>query len=442
MNTPGNDPKNVQARPHVLSRQPSVFLGSSYYQSYGGDDQGPVVRITNVKILRNHKIIEEDLWIQHGRIIDPQMRFMKLKKSADITVDGKGSIISPGYIDIQLNGAFGVDFSTPSDIKNGAIKKVAKELLQHGVTSFCPTLITSDPATYREILPQIVPTRGSTEGAEVIGVHLEGPFLSESKYGAHRKEFIQNEVRGISHIEDIYGSLDHVSILTMAPELKGVIDVIPELTKRGVIISAGHSMATIDQAEAAVDKGVTLITHLFNAMVPFHHRDPGLVGLLGTNTRQIFFSMIVDGVHSHPSCVKIAYKAFPQGFVLITDAIGAMGLPEGSSVQLGTMKVDIRGGKAYISGKDTLAGSIVTMEAAVRNFKASTGCSTVEALEAATLHPAETLGITQFKGTLDYGSDADFVLLDNDLNLRATFVDGQLAFSQPGFLNTQQFKTK
>lgn len=430
-------------RGYALKRVPTMMLGASYYHSYGGETEGdaPVVQIFNVKILRDSKILSEDLWIQNGRIIDPQMRFFKLKKGADIRIDGKGCTISPGFIDLQLNGGFGMDFSTIADIDNGAIQKVAKNLLQYGVTSFVPTLITSEPSTYAQILPKIIPTPGTPEGgAEVIGVHLEGPFLSEHKYGAHKKDFVQKSVKTLEDFQDVYGGganvFDNVRIITLAPELEGLVDIIPELVDRGIIVSAGHSMATINQAERAVGRGLSLITHLFNAMVPFHHRDPGLVGLLGTHN-PIFFSMIVDNVHSHPASVKIAYKAHPQGFCLITDSIGAMGLPEGSSVQLGPLPVEVKQGKAYITGTDTLAGSIVTMDDAVRNFKESTGCSLVDALEAATLHPAQALGITQFKGTLGYGSDADFVLLDDKLEIQATFITGMCAYAKPGFIQPE-----
>jgi len=165
-------------------------------------------------------------------------------------------------------------------------------------------------------------------------------------------------------------------------------------------------------------------------MQPFHHRDPGLVGLLGSVHNRPFYSIIVDGVHSHPTSVNITYKSHPKGIVLITDAIEAMGLPPGH-YKLGTMDVNItKEGTAYISGTDTLAGSVVTMDLAVRNFKKSTSCSTIEALEAATLHPAQVLGIQNKKGTLDVGADADFVLLDDSLNVQSTYINGELAWDR------------
>jgi len=401
-----------------------------YQTHFSGDDEHPVTQYCNCRILRDGKIIWEDLWVQNGKIIDPLRRFFNLKKAADKQVDAKGFIVSPGYIDLQLNGGFGYDFSTLGDIKNGAIEKVAKDLLKYGCTSFCPTLITSKPETYRQIIPQIKPTKGNAKGANVLGIHLEGPFLSALKYGAHQKDYVKSEVpNGINTILDTYGSLEGVTLITVAPELPGMENAIPELRKRGIVVSAGHSMATIEQAERSVDLGVGLITHLFNAMVPFHHRDPGLVGLLGSQTKQTFFSMIVDDVHSHPNSVKIAYKAHSSGFVLITDSISAMGLPEGQHL-LGPTTIDIKGGKAFVFGTETLAGSIITMDAAVRNFKKNTGCSVVEALEAATLHPAKALGIESSIGTLNYGSQADFILLDDELNVQSAFVCGEVGWTK------------
>lgn len=151
-------------------------------------------------------------------------------------------------------------------------------------------------------------------GAEVLGVHVEGPFINILKYGAHKKEFLQHNCPdGIRTMEEVYGSLENVSIITVAPELPGILQTIPELVKRKIIVSAGHSMASIDQAEKATEEGVTLITHLFNAMIPFHHRDPGLVGLLGSAQYSPYYSIIVDGIHSHPTSVRLAYKAHPDG---------------------------------------------------------------------------------------------------------------------------------
>eukprot|EP01116_Phalansterium_solitarium_P011666 TRINITY_DN2741_c0_g1_i4.p1 TRINITY_DN2741_c0_g1~~TRINITY_DN2741_c0_g1_i4.p1 ORF type:complete len:399 (+),score=-12.59 TRINITY_DN2741_c0_g1_i4:70-1266(+) len=392
-----------------------------------GGSNSPITKFVNVSILRNRKVIREELWVQDGKIIDPEKMFWQ-RKEADITVDGHGLLIAPGYIDLQINGAYGFDFSSPSDLteRNG-VQEVAKRILSTGCTAFAATVITSEPATYAAVLPHLSPRPGGRHGATVLGAHVEGPFINEQKYGAHKKEFVKSRCHDFDELCRTYGCLDNIRVITVAPEIPGMLPCIPQLVSRGIVVSCGHSMASLGEGIKAVEQGATLITHLFNAMVPFHHRDPGLVGLLGTRDNKCFYSIIVDGVHSHAASVNIAYKSHPEGLVLITDAIEAMGLGPGS-YELGTMHVDICDNQAFISGTRTLAGSIATLDGCVRNFRDDTGCSVVEAIEAATLHPAQTLGIQKSKGTLDFGSDADFIFLDAGLFVKATYIGGVLAW--------------
>ncbi|XP_035770014.1 N-acetylglucosamine-6-phosphate deacetylase [Neolamprologus brichardi] len=175
------------------------------------------------------------------------------------------------------------------------------------------------------------------------------------------------------------------------------------------LVLAGHSAADLSQAEEAVQHGASFITHLFNAMLPFHHRDPGIVGLLTSDRipagRAVYYGMIADGIHTNPAALRIAHRAHPSGLVLVTDAITAMGLPPGRHT-LGQQVIEIQGLHAYVAGTKTLSGSIATMDMCVRHFKQASGCSVQEALEAASLHPAQLLGISPKKGKLDYGSDA------------------------------------
>eukprot|EP00455_Lapot_gusevi_P056953 TRINITY_DN9567_c0_g1_i7.p1 TRINITY_DN9567_c0_g1~~TRINITY_DN9567_c0_g1_i7.p1 ORF type:complete len:373 (+),score=51.43 TRINITY_DN9567_c0_g1_i7:135-1253(+) len=347
---------------------------------------------------------------------------------------------------------------------------VAQKLCQHGVTSFLPTMITSSPEVYQQILPSMGPRTGNCQlGASILGVHVEGPFISSHKYGAHPREKIQEPTEGLSSLERIYGSLDHIKLITIAPELPGSLSAIQEFSHLPVVspthtaqssssaqdsketqevtrrqyyeerekrwlqkkvVSVGHSEAAFDVAVQAVEAGATLITHLFNAMIPFHHRDPGLIGLLGSDIRdRVFYSLIVDGIHSHPASVNIAYSAHPHGVILVTDAMQAMGLPPGH-YHLGGMKIEVTSQQATIAGTTTLAGSIATLDSCVRNFKKFTGCSLSHALRAASTHPAMLLGLYPQKGSLRYDSDADLVLLDESCQVVATIVNGCLAFSR------------
>lgn len=394
----------------------------------------PITQFINCRILREHTLQREDLWVREGKILDPEKLFYDEQGYADTRVDCEGSIMAPGFIDTQINGGYGIDFSQPSDDVNAGISFVAKKILEHGVTSFCPTLVTSPPTVYHKVLPQIKAHSGGQHGAGVLGVHLEGPFISSEKKGAHPEKYLRTfESGGMDELMAVYGSLDNVSLVTLAPELAGSQSVVRELSTRGVIVSLGHSVANLSQAEEAVQHGASFITHLFNAMLPFHHRDPGIVGLLTSDRipagRTVFYGMIADGIHTNPAALRIAHRAHPSGLVLVTDAITAMGLPPGRHT-LGQQVIEIQGLHAYVAGTKTLCGSIATMDMCVRHFKQASGCSVEEALEAAALHPAQLLGISHTKGKLDYGADADLVLLDDALNVKSTFISGEKVWTR------------
>ncbi|KAG5279730.1 hypothetical protein AALO_G00080980 [Alosa alosa] len=388
----------------------------------------PITQFINCRILRDHKIQREDLWVREGKILDPEKLFFDEKGFADMRIDCENRIIAPGFIDVQINGGYGVDFSLASGDISGGVALVAKKILEHGVTSFCPTLVTSPSSVYSQVLPQIEVQNGGVSGAGVIGVHLEGPFISEEKRGAHPPKFLRSFEAGVTDLLEIYGKLDNVAMVTLAPELANSGPVIQELVRRGITVSVGHSMADLSQAEEAVIQGASFITHLFNAMLPFHHRDPGIVGLLTSDKvppgRRVFYGMIADGIHTHPAALRIAHRAHPTGLVLVTDAVPAMGLPAGRHT-LGQQQIDIQGLHAYVAGTKTLCGSIATMNMCVRHFRQATGCSVEAALEAASLRPAESLGLDHRKGTLDFNTDADFVVLDDALTVQETYIAGQ-----------------
>ncbi|KAI7882111.1 uncharacterized protein EV154DRAFT_428453 [Mucor mucedo] len=394
-----------------------------------------IYKIVNARLLLEHKIVENSyLWFQNGKIIHPQNLFFSARRDADEIIDAKGLLVVPGFIDTQINGSYGIDFADheePVDVLKKNIDKVAKGLLQYGCTAFC--------------------------GAEILGAHLEGPFISVLKKGAHKQSVFKDAKNGIKDFDDVYGSellkgSQAVSIITMAPEIDGVCDAIPDLVARGITVSMGHSACRIAEAEEAVTKGSTSITHLFNAMQAFHHRDPGLIGVLGAADLPIpkngashpeasntspdrqkpdprpFYGLICDGVHVHPNSIRIAYYSHPTGAILVTDTLSAAGLPSGI-YQLGGSEVEVvEDGAAYIKGSTTLAGSTITIDQCIRNFQKFTNCPLVEAIEAATLHPARLLGIDKKKGTLNVGGDADLVFLDDstgEIVVKRVFVAGE-----------------
>ena len=348
-----------------------------------------------------------------------------------------GRILSPGYVDIQLNGGFGVDFSNPSLTKEDVLK-IATHLTRFGVTSFCPTMVSSSKDTYKKLIPLIggmcledgILPRYARR-ATLCGMHLEGPFFAASKRGAHEAECILEEIMENS-LSDVYNENAEnlnkagVAIVTLAPELPGAIHQIEALSKNGTIVSMGHTNAVMNHGLEAMKKGASLITHLFNAMRSFHHREPGLLGLLSENTG-IHYSIIADGLHSHPTSVRMAY-AMSKNVVLVTDAMSALGLGDGEH-SLGAERVTVKNCKAVISGTDTLAGSVASMDMCVRYFRKFTGCSHYEALKAATHNPSKVLKRTNNLGMIAVGRLADFAILDSELNVLRTIVAGSIVFS-------------
>ncbi|KAL3878307.1 hypothetical protein ACJMK2_030670 [Sinanodonta woodiana] len=389
---------------------------------------GYLYQFYNCRILRDHNLVADDLWVRDGKILNPEKIFFDEKCSADIKIDCEGQIVCPGFIDVQINGAFGVDFSLNTDDVEEGVRKVAKGLLAHGVTSFCPTIVTSPVDVYQKVIPRIKKCNGSADGAGILGLHLEGPFINKEKKGAHEEQFIRAFPSGIQDVLQTYGCLDSAAIVTLAPELDNSELVIKELCARGVHVSLGHSMANLLQGEEAISHGACFITHLFNAMLPFHHRDPHLVGLLASQRiptdKCIYYGLIADGIHTHPAALRIAHSVHPSGLVLVTDAISAMGLPSGVH-HIGSQKIEICGKRAVIAGTNTLCGSIATMNLCVKHLNKEANCGVVNSLESATLHPASMLGITNSKGTLDYNTDADFLILDYNLDVQATYIAGE-----------------
>eukprot|EP00794_Sanderia_malayensis_P007315 gene7312-8133_t len=392
--------------------------------------RGRLVQFVNCRILYRGTLIIEDLLVRDGVICNPEKIFFEERITSDVKIDCKNLIIAPGLIDVQINGGFGYDFSSNLNQLEEALDVVSKGILEHGVTSYCPTLVTSPTEVYRQALPKICRRKGGKHGAEILGAHVEGPFINPLKKGAHNEKYIKNSLNaGSNSVIDIYGSLDNISMVTIAPEIEGILETIPHFLKHNVVVSIGHSIADLVCGEESVRRGATFITHLFNAMSSFHHRDPGLLGVLTSNTipRPAFYGVIADGIHTHPTALRISHRAHPKGIVLVTDAISAMGLPPGRHM-LGTMSVNIEKNRVTLDGTNTLAGSIVTMDRCLRHFRKAAACSTVEALEAATLHPAQLLGITDKKGTLEYNTDADLVVLDDEFNIHATLIAGQPAY--------------
>lgn len=366
--------------------------------------------------------------IDDGVLLIDQGRIVAVGDTAHIGVpadaellDAAGLIVTPGFIDLQLNGAFGEDFTwTPT-----SIWQVAAGLPRWGVTSFLPTLITSPlqkVAQAQEVLEAGPPP--GWRGSIPLGLHCEGPFLNPQKKGAHNPAYLRAPA-----LEAIaaWTPEQHVRLVTLAPELEGGLEVVRTLAQRGVVVSAGHSMANYEEARAAFAAGVRYGTHLFNAMPPLEHREPGLPGAL-LNAPEVTVGIIPDGIHVHPAIVALAWAVKGSSRLnVVTDAMAALGMPPGR-YQIADHEVfvteDERGVNVARLASGTLAGSVLSMDEALRRLIRYAGCSLSQALATITSTPAELLGIGHERGQLRAGAWADLVFLTPTIEVVRTMIAG------------------
>ncbi|EPE28886.1 Metallo-dependent hydrolase [Glarea lozoyensis ATCC 20868] len=399
-----------------------------------------ITKFTNCRLLKGDQLVNQDLWVSSstGKIVRSQEAFYSEHSVPDITINLNGRIISPGLIDVQLNGAFGFNFSSiPEDPSTYGklLRQVNKSLVQTGVTSYLPTLTSSNKDVYHQALPHLGPSgryRVASDGAESLGAHCEGPFISPTKNGIHPVEVLVPAPNGFSDLEDIYGvenissTIDRdgniapprIRKITAAPEIAAMTNTIQEITSRGIVYSIGHTEATYEEASAAVAAGATMITHLFNAMRPLHHRNPGVFGVLGRaeSLPRPFFGIIADGIHLHPTSIKIAFNAHPEGFILVTDAMHLVGLPDGVYDWGNGERLVKSGPKLTLEGTDKIAGSSISLIECVNNFLNWSGASIPQALKAVTSTPAAMLNLQGVKGCLDSDADADLTILDEQVD--------------------------
>ncbi|MBX5473684.1 MAG: N-acetylglucosamine-6-phosphate deacetylase [Thermoleophilia bacterium] len=325
---------------------------------------------------------------------------------------GRGGIAVPGFVDVQVNGYGGVDFlaATRADYR-----RAGEALLAAGVTAYQPTFITSPESTIVEALRQL-PANGP--GPRVLGAHLEGPFLSPERPGAHPLEHLREADVGLL---DRLLDGGRVTEMTLAPELPGADALIARLRERGVVVSAGHTNATAAEAHRAFDLGVTGVTHVFNAMRPFRSRDPGIAGVALTRP-DVVVKVIVDGYHLADETVRLVWACASGRMVLISDAIAAAGAG-GGTFQLGEVEVEVSADAAPRREDGTLAGTVLTMIDAVRNLHAL-GIPLEDAIGAATVAPAAFLGRADV-GVLEPGGPADVVVLDDRLEIASVLCAGE-----------------
>lgn len=331
------------------------------------------------------------------------------------------ALLIPSYIDIHVHGAAGHDLM---DATPEALAAVARFLASRGVGAYFPTTVTSSTEkTLRalNLLADAIESDATQAGARPLGIHLEGPFLSAAKRGVHPPDLLA--APSIALFERFWqAARGHIRLMTIAPELPGALDLIAHASGLGVRCSLGHSNATYGQATAAVSAGAQSATHTFNAMRPLDHRDPGLIAYV-LNSDRLFAEIICDGVHVDPEMVRLFARARGLGrSILITDGISATGMPDGTYM-LGSLEVEVREGRCMSAG--SLAGSVLTMDRAVRNFTAFTGARLADTVALATVNPASLLGIEDQWGSLGPGREANITVISDSGEVLQSFRAGR-----------------
>lgn len=336
------------------------------------------------------------------------------------TIDASGLLIAPGFVDLQCNGAHGIDLSSQPE----RLWELAAFLPRFGVTAFLPTLVSCPQEIVERALEALRRRPRDFRGAEPLGLHIEGPMLNPSRRGAHDERLLrlpdERLVQG-------WRRESGVAMATLAPELPGAGDVIRRLRRGGVVVAAGHTDATADEMTAGIDAGLTCVTHIFNAMRPFGHHDVGPAGVALTD-RRVTVGLIADGVHVDPRAVAIVWSVLgADRLALVTDSVSALGA-DGAVTSLGDTTI-VGDGDAVRDADGALAGSCLSMDQAVRNLVQFTSCSIDEAIVSATATPARVIGAGG--GRARAGAPADVVLLTPTGDVVATFVAGECVYGDP-----------
>jgi N-acetylglucosamine-6-phosphate deacetylase len=362
--------------------------------------------------------------IEDGFITEVQPRAGYTVPSHARRIDFGDAILAPGFIDIHIHGAGGHDVMRPASEGLAAMETV---LARHGVTTYFPTTVTAPmdvTLSALERLSDVIEGNGaeSKNGrAQPVGIHLEGPFLSHTRRGVHPAEnLVPPSIEVFDRLWQ--AARGQVKLITIAPEVEGALELISEATRRGVTVSIGHSDATLGQARAGVAAGARHATHTFNAMRPLSHRDPGILGLVLTD-EQLSADIILDGIHVEPEVAKVFLKMKgPERAVLISDALSATGMPDGH-YRLGAFDIEVKDGKCLAG--DTLAGSVLTLDRAVRNAMQFGNFDGQGAVRAASLNPAKAAGISRQRGKLAAGYHADMVVLNSKYEVVQTIIHGR-----------------
>ncbi len=343
--------------------------------------------------------------------------------AADKIIHLEQRALLPGFINIHVHGSVGVD---TMDADPASIEKMSLFEAAHGVTCFLPTTMTAPQGTILRVIEAVRQAMVNTNGARILGVHLEGPYISPEKPGAQATESIS--APDTQAYNELFDS-GCVQLITIAPEIKGSLALIRAAHEHDITIAAGHSIATYDQTLAAVAAGLSHVTHLYNGMPGFHHRQPGLLGAALTQD-SLSVEVIADLIHVHPAAIEIALKCKPaEKLVLVTDSMRAAGMPDGI-YDLGGQAVTVEQGIARLQN-GALAGSTLSLDRAINNIMQALSLSLEKTVRLATANAAHVLGLQEHKGTIAAGMDADLVIWNKGI-VDLTMVEGSVVYKNPG----------
>lgn len=360
------------------------------------------------------RLVQGDIEIEDGKILRVGKDLPR--KEEDLAVDCAGSYtVVPGFVDVHIHGCAGAD---TCDATREALEAMAAFLLAHGVTSFCPTTMTTSRETIQAALlaAKDMMDHPMEVGARVVGVNMEGPFIAKERKGAQKEEdILPPDFPLFQRFYEESGGI--VRLVDVAPEQPGGLDFV-EKASQLCTVSIAHTTADYDQAKAAFDKGVTHATHLFNAMSGLHHRKPGVVGAVFDDSR-VRGELICDGFHIHPAVLRAAFRLLGDRALIVSDSMRANGMPEGEAFDLGGQMVTVHQGKALLPD-GTIAGSVTNLHQEIKNL-VSFGVPFEQAVKAATLLPARAIGLDGEIGSIAPGKRADLVVLDENLDIAAVY---------------------
>ena len=372
--------------------------------------------IVNARIVTEGRIIED-----HALLFDEKIEGvvpLPLGMNDVEIIDAEGAYVSAGFIDLHIHGSGGADVM---DATPEALEQLSATLLRSGTTGFLATTMTMSEEEIVAALENVWKYGGSVSGAQILGVHLEGPFINPDRHGAQDRRYVRKP-----DMDLIAPYMEMIKMITLAPEVEGAKQFIADMrsTYPEVILSIGHSDASFEIAQQSFAWGISHATHLFNAMNPLHHRAPGIVGAVFES--DVSCDIIADLVHLHPAMLSLVHQIKRERLVLITDAMRA-GCMKCGSYDLGGRSVEVVDGKALLSD-GTLAGSVLKMNEALANMVQYTAMTRIEAVDAVTRLPARMLGLN--KGQLRQGYDADIVIFDEDFGIISTIVGGTIKYKK------------